>query len=91
MKWDLRTARRTSTTQADDRPVHIPQDNCLDHLATLDDWQRGFMDAVFASQNISAPTPAQCSAALKRMTSYVMQKHGGELPPDGRVTLAKRA
>jgi hypothetical protein len=64
----------------------------LDHFSeyqrTLDDWQRGFLDATFTAQGIVNPTPEQCSAAIKRMTSYVMQRHDGQIPADGRISLA---
>lgn len=64
--------------------------DCLELLKGLDDWQRGFLDAVFAAQGILVPTHDHGSAALKRMTSYVIRMNGGELPADGRITCARR-
>jgi hypothetical protein len=66
-------------------------DHFSEYQRTLDDWQRGFLDATFAAQGVVSPTPEQSSAAIKRMTSYVMQRHGGQIPEDGRISLATRA
>ena len=53
----------------------------------LDDWQRGFLDSIFYCQQIIDPTPAQYSAAIKRLHGFIRFKYGGSLPPDGRMSL----
>ena len=60
-------------------------------VEAMDDWQRGFIDSVFYSQQITHPTAAQYSAALKRMNGFVRSRNGGHIPSNGRMSLASDA